>query len=269
MYFPKGFSMDIAIELANLLVQAVNQLEAFKEGKPWTLPDSYTLLAELHYPTALVRMNRNGNKHPAQEIKSLPHAARRGNAQIPMGFIAKRKNNCFVILRGTITIREWIQNMQLNFVPYLLPNFGKVHAGLLDLYNSLRDEIRTVLLAAKQYNKVFISGHSSGGALATLALPDISNELDLDKIALYSFGCPRVGDNDFVEAFDRKFSERAFRIVNTSDVICSFPLPVPFAGFIGGYFSHVATPVDFTVQKNDLDKNHNIELYLEALKEAK
>jgi triacylglycerol lipase len=105
--------------------------------------------------------------------------------------------------------------------------------------------------------------------LATLTLPDISNELDLDTIAFYSFGCPRVGDNDFVKAFDRKFSQQSFRIVNTSDVICSFPLPVPLAGFIGGYFSHVATPVDFTVQENDFDKNHRIELYLEALKEAK
>jgi len=217
----------------------------------------------------LTRMNKKGKNLPTQKAKPLPYFPLRSNAQIPIGFIAQRKNNLFIIFRGTITIREWIQNMQISFAPYLLPNFGKVHAGLLDLYNSLRDEIRNVLLTVKKYNKLFISGHSTGGALGTLALPDISNELNLDKIVFYSFGSPRVGDNDFVKAFDKDFSQQSFRIVNTSDIICSIPFPVPLAGFIGGYFSHVETPVNFTVQENDIDKNHNIELYLEALKEAK
>jgi hypothetical protein len=45
------------------------------------------------------------------------------------------------------------------------------------------------------------------------------------------------------------------------------PLPVPFLGFIGGYFTHVETPVEFTVQREDIEKNHEIGTYLSALEE--
>jgi hypothetical protein len=40
---------------------------------------------------------------------------------------------------------------------------------------------------------------------------------------------------------------------------------VPFLGFIGGFFTHVETPIDFTIQEEDLEKNHVIETYLTAL----
>jgi hypothetical protein len=49
--------------------------------------------------------------------------------------------------------------------------------------------------------------------------------------------------------------------------VVSIPLPVPFLRFIGGYFTHVDTPVDFTIQKEDLEQNHVISTYLSALKD--
>ncbi|MBN2092180.1 hypothetical protein JW964_21350, partial [candidate division KSB1 bacterium] len=43
---------------------------------------------------------------------------------------------------------------------------------------------------------------------------------------------------------------------------------IPLAGLVGGYFSHIDTPVDFTSQNNDLEKNHNMKTYLIALNQA-
>ena len=57
--------------------------------------------------------------------------------------------------------------------------------------------------------------------------------------------------------------------VNTSDIVGSIPLPAPIAGVLGGYFSHVDTPVDFTVQHDDLEKNHDMATYLSALKASR
>jgi hypothetical protein len=43
------------------------------------------------------------------------------------------------------------------------------------------------------------------------------------------------------------------------------PFPVPFMGFVGGYYTHVETPVDFTTQEESIEKNHELDTYLKAL----
>jgi hypothetical protein len=72
-----------------------------------------------------------------------------------------------------------------------------------------------------------------------------------------------------VKAFNDAFASRSFRISNTSDIVTSVPLPAPIAGIVGGYFSHVDTPIDMTIQKNDLEKNHSMRTYLAALNETR
>jgi hypothetical protein len=47
------------------------------------------------------------------------------------------------------------------------------------------------------------------------------------------------------------------------------PFPVPFLGFLGGYFTHVETPVDFTAQEESSEKNHHMDTYMAALAGAK
>ena len=65
------------------------------------------------------------------------------------------------------------------------------------------------------------------------------------------------------------FGPRSFRIANTCDIVTSIPLPAPIAGIVGGYFSHVDTPVDMTIQKDDLEQNHSMRTYLAALAETR
>jgi hypothetical protein len=38
MYFPKGFNLERAIALGELVDQAYTQFEAFQKGTPWKLP---------------------------------------------------------------------------------------------------------------------------------------------------------------------------------------------------------------------------------------
>ena len=69
--------------------------------------------------------------------------------------------------------------------------------------------------------------------------------------------------------FNRRYAEKSFRIINTSDMVGLIPPPAPLAGGVGGYFSHVDTPIDFTIQDNDPVKNHDMKTYLSALKDSK
>ncbi len=269
MYFPKRFDIDRAIELGDLVMQAYAQFEAFKKGKPWKLSNDYSLITELCYPEGTGKNTIRGSGLFDLELRDLLKKDKREKRDLPIGFIAQRKKNVYLIFRGTSTDQEWIRNFMISLVPYSLKNFGKVHTGFLQTYNLFRLPIKEALKGEYPGRKLFIAGHSLGGALATVASPDIDAQMNRKVSAVYTYGSPRIGDKAFVTAFNRQFGERSFRVVNIEDVVGSIPPPVPIAGNIGGYFSHVDTPVDFTTQEEGSEKNHNINTYLSALKDAK
>jgi len=102
---------------------------------------------------------------------------------------------------------------------------GGVHRGFLDAYNSIKDDIE------KSLEKVlglplYITGHSLGAALATVAtnyLEDTAiNKAPLqDQIAAcYTFGSPRVGNREF----NKEFRSAIYRVVNTRDIVTVVPL---------------------------------------------
>ena len=54
------------------------------------------------------------------------------------------------------------------------------------------------LIAAHPNTPILITGHSLGGALAVLSALDIKKELMFNEtISLYTFGAPRVGNDEF------------------------------------------------------------------------
>jgi pimeloyl-ACP methyl ester carboxylesterase len=259
VYFPKGFDIVAAVELGGLVVQAYDQFDAFENGRPWKLSGEYELLRELRYaakgPGGILDL----------DLRSLFGGVKGGEASIPIGFVARRGRRSFVVFRGTKTAKEWTKNFNVNLVPYPLPGYGNAHEGFLRTYLGVQAEIAAALSERGGRGRLYLAGHSLGAALATLALPDIESSLKARVTALYTFGSPRAGDGEFARAFDASFGDRSFRIANCSDVVASIPPPAPLAGFVGGYFAHVDTPVDFDAQANDVEANHAMKTYLAAL----
>lgn len=68
--------------------------------------------------------------------------------------------------------------------------------------------------------KLYITGHSLGGAMATIAASRLKDK----ATCLYTYGSPRVGSRTFVKSFDVPH----YRHVNNNDVV----VKVPFA-FLG------------------------------------
>jgi hypothetical protein len=107
---------------------------------------------------------------------------------------------------------------------------GLVHQGFAEGINSLWPTIRAALKSNKAV-PLYITGHSLGGALATLAM--FRCEADQIQVAgTYTFGCPRVGTRDFHAGFANAI--RIFRVVNDQDLVPRVPL------FINGYL-HIGT----------------------------
>jgi len=83
---------------------------------------------------------------------------------------------------------------------------------------------------------IYVTGHSLGGALATLMCWEIeairAAELpSVSSVQLYNFGSPRVGNAAFARSFNKAIPT-AFRIINGLDVVARVPRPsnLSFAG---------------------------------------
>ncbi|RHN78706.1 putative triacylglycerol lipase [Medicago truncatula] len=112
----------------------------------------------------------------------------------------------------------------------------QVHSGFLGAYDSVRTRIISLIRLAIGYVDdhsefihkwhIYVTGHSLGGALATLlALELSSNQLakrGAISFTMYNFGSPRVGNKRFAEVYNEKVKD-SWRIVNHRDIIPTIP----------------------------------------------
>jgi triacylglycerol lipase len=89
---------------------------------------------------------------------------------------------------------------------------GKVHVGFKGEINKVWPAI-TVSLA--NIDNVYITGHSLGAAMATIAASRIQNKV----IALVTFGSPRAGNREFVNSL----AVTHYRVQNNCDDVTKVP----------------------------------------------
>lgn len=123
--------------------------------------------------------------------------------------------------------------------------WGDLHRGFLNAYLSVEAGLLIERLKDLEGQGVgiWLTGHSLGGAVATVfaarILDEIDKGMDINLKGLYTFGSPRVGDSDFVA----KFNEHATREkVNIGRVRYDEDLVTKIPGVLFGY-RHVKTMV--------------------------
>jgi triacylglycerol lipase len=153
-----------------------------------------------------------------------------------------RSTQCFVIhndeiiivvfrgteLRGEGRIKNIILDIltDTRIVLIQTEDGGAVHAGFKDVTDQIWERLEPVLKTVKQRQEVWFTGHSLGAAIATTAADKYSKTIG-DVRGLYTFGSPRVGDEEFVN----RFRPPAYRIVNGRDIVTTVPFLGP-AGFL-------------------------------------
>ena len=88
-----------------------------------------------------------------------------------------------------------------------------VHRGFLSIYGSLRQTVRAYALvagAAMPRDDISLTGHSLGGALATLCAYDLSKVVDFAPVVCLSFNAPRAGNEAFARDCNRWLASRAY-----------------------------------------------------------
>lgn len=140
--------------------------------------------------------------------------------QVTRGFVGAGHSALVLAFRGTDRPQDWIAN--LNYAQ-LEGYGGRVHRGFAQALESVWEALFCLVRTLRDKKQtVWITGHSLGGALATLAAQRL--EATCGPVRVYTFGQPRVGDPAFAEAF----RPALFRIVNYRDIVATLPLPGPF-----------------------------------------
>ena len=112
-----------------------------------------------------------------------------------------------------------------------------VHNGFLTAYLGVRAALLSQLRAIIRNPglsggwTLYITGHSLGGALATIFAYDVctsgtkgggEKSAGISSVVVHSFGSPRVGNKAFAEAFESRI-DSSWRFSNVSDIIPTVP----------------------------------------------
>jgi triacylglycerol lipase len=134
-------------------------------------------------------------------------------------FLAANDNFAVLAFRGTE--KNWLDVQTDILARRVRTSSGRIHAGFRQAYDSVAPKIEVSL---KKIGKrpLYITGHSLGGALATVATESLESnpKFEFQVAACYSFGSPRVGNAEY----DPNIKSSFFRIVNTADIVTVIPL---------------------------------------------
>jgi triacylglycerol lipase len=201
---------------------------------------------------------------------------------VPFGFVATKGEDAFVVIRGTISPLEWLEDASIVPVPFA-PKWGNTTNGFKTIYSQLSPTIIKAIQALKATNAfamLYVTGHSLGAALAHLAAADIFIQQGILSTS-YTLAGPRTGDSDFAAAFELS-GLQTWRIFNTEDIVPTLPLStteleasnlglndsiselilktlLQHADAIRGGWSyvHLTTPIAVTFEKGSIANNHN------------
>lgn len=136
-----------------------------------------------------------------------------------------------IAFRGSSSPQDFLQDAKFvrkELIWSLNDSPAEVHAGFLQDFDALNvavvSQVRTKLEVMGRVigqPKIYITGHSLGGALAILCAIELSRQ-KLPIASVVTFGQPRVGNAAFRDIYNHSLGDRTFHVVNAND-------PVPLA----------------------------------------
>jgi predicted lipase len=179
-----------------------------------------------------------------EKIQNLEMFFKEGDSSQPVGFVISTEKESIVCYRGTLNKSEMKSDLSLMHKEV---NFGgekvNLHGGFVDEYNKSRLGLETIL--AKHSDKeIIFSGHSLGGALATIAALDFSSreekdspgEKKLNIKGVVTFGAPRGMSRAAAALYNKRgLDKKTIRIEQKLDPITKIP---PY-----GFYQHVGQTI--------------------------
>jgi predicted lipase len=149
-----------------------------------------------------------------------------------------KDHNFYIIFEGTDGTDEWVENFNIykKDVPYYTNANKKIkaHLGFLNHYRTLRTRVWEIITQnlgdiCANNSIIYITGHSLGGATATLCADDVKRNIKISKpkIKVIPHEAPRVfnryGANEFDKRFVKNTDCEGLRVVYRNDSVPKVP----------------------------------------------
>ncbi|MBW7456460.1 lipase family protein [Paenibacillus sepulcri] len=185
----------------------------------------------------------------------------------PFGFLIESDHAAVLAFRGTSSATDWVTDLiaqQTVFKP--VNEQCLTHKGFTDVYMSARDQIFSLLDRLQDSKPLFITGHSLGGALATLAALDIVTNRSHNQLVVYTFGAPRVGSPSFAVYYNKHVPIN-IRVQNVFDIVPHLPPLIyqPPKSENIYYYLHVKGESRRSFRKGSVSGNHILSSYFANL----
>jgi len=127
-----------------------------------------------------------------------------------------------VAFRGTRSLRNFVTDIRARRVPLRDgPAGAEVHEGFQIAFQAVRRDLDDYLRGNLSNKRLWLTGHSLGGALAKLAAARFFRDHAIAGV--YTFGEPRVGNAAFRDCYDYWLRSKTFRVVDGADFITRLP----------------------------------------------
>ncbi|MEW6609724.1 MAG: lipase family protein [bacterium] len=121
-----------------------------------------------------------------------------------------------IAFRGTEPdcINDWLTDINIK-------RTDGIHRGFRKAYQDIRENIR-IIVKDNIFKNIYITGHSLGGALATICTLN-SLDLKMNLKGIYTFGAPRCFSKRKSRIYDALYGDISYRIVNNCDIVTRIP----------------------------------------------
>jgi triacylglycerol lipase len=137
-------------------------------------------------------------------------------------YVLHNKNDIVIVCRGTepTAFKDIEADLRIRLV-VPLSRHGLVHEGFSESVDDLWPDVVAHLMTIYQDQKIWCTGHSLGAAMATVMADRLNSDPSLpDVAALFTYGSPRVGNQEFVESI----TVTHYRWVNCADIVPRVPV---------------------------------------------
>jgi len=139
--------------------------------------------------------------------------------------------SCIIAIRGSVDAKNYMADAEFWMKDWPFPTSCpgcRVHAGFADAYSELRKPLLEAI-RAHRCERLAFTGHSLGGAMVTFASFEARAGWGLHVDEVWTFGKPRVGNDQFAERYvvaaeQQGSSIPMWRVVHYLDPVPRIPL---------------------------------------------
>jgi triacylglycerol lipase len=183
-----------------------------EDSPVWPVTELMAELCELAYQPP-VEVKESYKEFGFQDYETLADGSM-------LGYVFTYNKSAVIVFRGTDNTVDWIVNLVTTTTSV---EHGDIHRGFSNACQPLQSQVKDALQKHK-IKRVWLCGHSLGGALAIVSAYDLLADQNIDVAGVVTFGQPAVAKFDLAQYIDTRLLGKYARFVNRNDIVPRLPV---------------------------------------------